>query len=227
MRGHLRLSVIVPTLDEAAAVGRALESAREADERIVVDGGSEDETRDIAERSGARVLRAERGRGHQLAAGARAAAGDILLFLHADTLLPAGFAQEVRHLLGGGGCVWGRFDVRFDRATLLLALIARLVSLRSRLTRGATGDQAMFCRRDVFERIGGFREEGLFEDVDLSRRLRRAGKMGIPRSPVVTSARRWRSGGAIRTSLRMWWLKALYLAGVPARRLERYYRDVR
>ena len=124
-------------------------------------------------------------------------------------------------------CSWGRFDLRFDRDTPLLALIARLISWRSRVTRGATGDQAIFVRRDAFERVGGISEDVLFEDVSLSRRLKRDGRMGVPAGVVVTSSRRWRHGGTIRTSLLMWTLKGLYLAGVPAARLARFYPNVR
>jgi rSAM/selenodomain-associated transferase 2 len=180
----------------------------------------------VAAAAGARVMTSNRGRGTQLACGAVAAHGDVLLFLHADTLLPVGFREEVLRIVGGGA-VWGRFDVRFDEGTPLVHAIAHLISWRSRLTRGATGDQAMFVRRDVFDRIGGFREAVLFEDVDLSRRLKRSGRMGIPGHPVVTSARRWRRHGAVRTSLRMWTLKLLYLAGVPASTLARYYPNTR
>jgi GT2 family glycosyltransferase len=127
----------------------------------------------------------------------------------------------------GEEAAWGRFDVRFDHGSPLVHAIARLITLRSRMTRGATGDQAMFVRRDVYESVGGFREPELFEDVDLSRRLKRRGRMGIPCRPVVTSARRWRRHGAVRTSLRMWTLKLLYLAGVPAAKLARFYPDAR
>jgi hypothetical protein len=150
-----------------------------------------------------------------------------LLFLHADTRLPAGFAHEVRRIVTSGRCSWGRFDLRFDRDTLLLALIARLISWRSRLTRGATGDQAIFVRRDAYERVGGISEDVLFEDVSLCRRLKRDGRMGVPAGVVITSSRRWRRGGTIRTSLLMWTLKGLYLAGVPAARLARFYPNVR
>jgi hypothetical protein len=151
----------------------------------------------------------------------------VLLFLHADTQLPAGFAEDVRRVLANDRCTWGRFDLRFDHDDLLLALIARLISWRSCLTRGATGDQAIFVRRDAYERVGGISEDVLFEDVALCRRLKRDGEMGVATGVVITSSRRWRQRGTIRTSLRMWVLKSLYLAGVPAARLARFYPDVR
>jgi rSAM/selenodomain-associated transferase 2 len=225
--GSGRISVIIPALEEEASIASAIASADEADEILVVDGGSRDRTCQIAAEGGAIVLCTAAGRGRQLAAGADAASGDLFVFLHADTRLPAGFAREVRRLLLTEGCSWGRFDVRFDHETPLLALIARLISYRSRITRGATGDQAIFARRDTYDRVGGIAEGVLFEDVDLCRRLKRDGRMGIPAGFVITSSRRWRRGGAMRTSLRMWALKILYLAGVPARRLARFYPHVR
>jgi rSAM/selenodomain-associated transferase 2 len=223
-----RISVIIPTLDEEHSVASAIASAAGATEILVVDGGSRDRTCEIAVTAGAEVLVAwAAGRGSQLSAGARAATGEILLFLHADTRLPAGFAAEVCRLLMVEGCTWGRFDVRFDRETPLLALIARLISYRSRLTHGATGDQAIFVRRDAYDRVGGITEDLLFEDVALCRRLKRDGPMGVPRGSVITSSRRWRRSGPLRTSLRMWVLKLLYLAGVPASSLVRFYPPVR
>lgn len=227
MAARAEISVVIPTLNEEATIVAALASAGDAYERIVVDGGSSDRTREIAVASGARVIEEGRGRGRQLAAGARVATGEVLLFLHADTRLPAGFAADVSAVLSRPRCTWGRFDVRFDQNTPLLAAIARLISWRSRFTRGATGDQAIFVRASAYREVGGFHEDSLFEDVDLCRRLKRQGKMGVPARPVVTSSRRWLAEGGIRTSVRMWTLKALYLAGVPAARLERYYRDVR
>lgn len=194
---------------------------------IVADGGSSDATVAIAVAAGARIVCTARGRGRQLAAAARTATGDILVFLHADSKLPSGFAESVVDVVYRRGCSWGRFDLRFDADGALLSLISRLISWRSRLTRGATGDQAIFVTRAAYDRVGGFTEEGLFEDVSLCRRLKRAGKMGVPEGFVVTSARRWHADGTWRTSLRMWCLKALYLLGVSPRALERHYRDVR
>jgi len=203
-----------------------LRSTREADEVIVVDGGSGDGSWEIAAASGALVLASERGRGRQMNAGALASSGDVLVFLHADTILPKGFAAEIeRVLVRGAG--WGRFDLRFDSGGPLLHLIARLISHRSRLTRGATGDQAIFVRRELFDAVGGYGEDVLFEDVELCRKLKRLAPMGIPGAAVITSSRRWRSAGTLRTSLLMWGLKLLYLAGVPAARLARFYHNVR
>jgi len=223
----VRLSVIVPTWNESALIERTLAAAANADELVVVDGGSTDDTVARAERAGARVLLASRGRGRQLSTGAAAATGDVLMFLHADTLLPPGFRDEVCNLVAAGHAVWGRFDVRFDEGSPLVHLIARLISIRSRVSRVATGDQAIFVTREAFLAVGGLREDVLFEDIDLCRRLKRHGAMCVPAKPVVTSARRWRADGAWRTSFLMWGLKLLYLAGVPADRLAARYRDVR
>lgn len=227
LEGKPGVSVIVPALEEEATIARTLRSAAEADEVIVVDGGSRDRTRAIARGCGAHVIEVESGRGRQQNAGARAARARVLLFLHADTILPAGFRDDVVERLASERAGWGRFDLAFDDGAPLLRLIARLISIRSRWTRVATGDQAIFVRRELFERIGAFREDELFEDIDLCRRLKRIAVMTVPAGRAVTSARRWRQGGAWRTSFLMWGLKLAYLAGVPAARLTRFYRDVR
>jgi hypothetical protein len=155
------------------------------------------------------------------------ATGDVILFLHADTLVPATLRQDVEDTLRNPAVCWGRFDLELEQAGPLLRLIAWLISTRSRMFRSATGDQAIFVRRSVFEAAGGYREAILFEDVDLARRLRGYGRMGIPASRVVTSARRWHNRGVWATTARMWTLKTLYLAGVPAERLAKHYSDER
>lgn len=227
----MRVSVVVPVLDEEAAIARTLAAAMAGlgagDEVVVVDGGSRDRTAALALAAGARVVEGARGRGTQMNAGAAASHGDVLLFLHADTLLPAGWRAELARLLEDPAVRWGRFDLELDDGGPLLVLTAWLITVRSRLMRSATGDQAIFVRRGDFEAVGGYREPRLFEDVDLVRRLRARGNMGVPRGAVVTSARRWRNRGVVATILRMWWLKTLYLCGVPSSRLERLYADER
>lgn len=227
----MRLSVIVPALQEEASIAATLASVLEGlgqhDEVLLVDGGSTDRTAELARATGVRVIESRRGRGRQMNAGAASATGDVLLFLHADSMLPPEYRERLGALLSDEGVRWGRFDIDFDEGGLLLRLIARLISGRSRLFSSATGDQAIFVRRRDFEEIGGYREAQLFEDVDLARRLRARGRMGIPVGRVVTSSRRWRNRGVWSTTLRMWSLKSLYLLGVPAERLARHYEDER
>ena len=224
----LPISVIIPALNEEGSIGAVVRGASAAAEVIVVDGGSKDRTCLRAESAGALVVTASRGRGLQMNSGADAATNPVLLFLHADTILPPGFENEVGRLLAcesssGAGAGWGRFDLDFDQAGAVLRLVAFLINYRSRLTRIASGDQAIFARKDLFYEAGGYQERYLFEDIGLSRRLRVMAAMAVPLSRVVTSSRRWTQRGLLRTTLLMWSLKLLYLAGVPGDRLERFY----
>ena len=223
------LSVIVPTLDEAEALPAALAAARQpgVTEIIVVDGGSRDGTLALARTLADRVLETARGRARQMNAGAAVARGDVLLFLHADTRLPAGYAQAVARALADPCVVGGRFDVRLDATGLAYRIVGRLISVRSRVTRVATGDQAIFVRRAVFARLGGYPAVPLMEDIALSRALKRAGRVACLGETVVTSARRWQRHGVARTVLLMWALRAAYYAGVSPARLARVYRDAR
>ncbi len=225
----MSVSVIIPTLNEERALAETLSRAREpgVGEIIVVDGGSLDGTRAVAARLADSVLSAACGRALQMNAGAQRAAGDVLLFLHADTLPPAGFAAAVITACGGPNVVGGRFDVELQPSTPLLRLTGELMNWRSRLSRIATGDQAIFVRREVFERLGGFAEIPLMEDVDFSRRMKRAGGVACLRQRVTTSARRWQQHGVVKTIMLMWSLRALYFFGVSPLRLRRLYDDAR
>jgi rSAM/selenodomain-associated transferase 2 len=217
-------------LNEERTIGATLDVIRRGApgaEIIVADGGSDDRSIDIASTRGALTLSAERGRARQMNAGAAAAHGDVLVFVHADTLVPASFMCDIGVALEHPQIVGGRFDIELDELSLPSRLLGKLISLRSRIMRTATGDQAIFVRRDLFVAMGGFREIDLCEDVDFARRLKRRGRVACLRSRVVTSARRWRQDGMLRTILRMWIIKSLFLAGVSPARLHRYYADVR
>jgi rSAM/selenodomain-associated transferase 2 len=223
------VSVIVPTLNEESGIRDALAAASAVNphEIIVVDGESADHTRAVAAASGCRVLDAPRGRAVQMNAGAASATGDILLFLHADTKLPPDAIQQLTHAMADQRVVGGRFDVSLDGAEPIFRVIETLMNLRSRVTRIATGDQAIFVRRSVFQTLGGFAPLPLMEDVQFCARLKRRGRVACLRARVRTSARRWRRHGIWRTMVRMWWLRALYAAGVSPDRLARWYAPVR
>lgn len=228
----MKVSVIVPALDEEAAIASTLARAREGAgaydiELIVVDGGSKDATAARAAELADKVLCAPKGRGRQMNVGAWAASGDVLLFLHADTILPANFPEIIARAVSDPDIAWGRFDVALTGRGVLLRLVERLINLRSRVSRIATGDQAIFVRSRVFRCAGGYPDIPLFEDVVLSRTLKRLGKSACLRERVVTSARRWQKDGVVRTILRMWILRALFWFGVPPAKLCAFYRDVR
>ncbi len=155
-------------------------------------------------------------------AGARASHGDALVFVHADTLVPTTFARDIAAALSDPAVVGGRFDVRLDESGLPYRIIGAMISLRSRISRTGTGDQAIFVRRDVFDSLGGFPELELCEDLEFSRRLKRAGRVACLRTRVTTSARRWSRDGVARTVVKMWMIRAMYLMGVPPARLKRH-----
>ena len=223
------ISLVVPALDEAGMIARSLgplQSLRgSALEVIVADGGSRDGTRRIARPLCDRIVGAPRGRARQMNAGAGVARGRALLFLHADTRLPAGWNRMVRDALGGGcGREWGRFDVRLDGAHPMLRIVERAMNLRSRLSGIATGDQAIFVTRDAFRAAGGFPDVALMEDVALSRTLRARSRPVCLRAAVVTSSRRWERRGIARTIVLMWRLRLEYALGADPERLARLYR---
>ena len=223
----MSLSVVIPVLNEEAEIADVLNAlaplrARGA-ETIVVDGGSCDRTVVLAAPLADRVLTAPRGRAVQMNAGAAAAAGDVLLFLHADTRLPPEADRLVLDGLARSGRQWGRFDVRISGRHPLLRVVAALMNIRSRVTGIATGDQAIFARRDLFERIGGFPDIPLMEDVALSARLKRAGEPLCLTRRAVTSGRRWEQHGVMRTIVLMWRIRIAYSLGASPARLARLY----
>ncbi len=229
----MTISVIIPTFNEHKTLTQTLACTITSDigEIVVVDGGSTDRTVPTAEAlcagvPTAHVMSASRGRARQMNEGAKASRGDVLLFLHADTQLPAQASQFIASALEDPTVVGGRFDVRFDSPSAWSRLISAFMNLRSRVTGIATGDQAMFVRRHVFEQLGGFSEIPLMEDIEFSARLRRLGRTASIRETVLTSFRRWEQGGPLRTVLLMWALRFLYWIGVSPSRLARWYEAV-
>ena len=222
-----RLSIVMPVLNEAAGIVTTLVAlaplrARGA-EVIVVDGGSSDDTLALATPWADSVLVFPGGRARQMNAGAARSAGEVLLFLHADTQLPPGADNLVLEALRGNAA-WGRFDVRIDGAPRMLAVVATLMNLRSRWSGIATGDQAIFMRRALFELVGGFPDQPLMEDVEISRRLRAVSRPVCLRAKVRTSGRRWESRGVWITIFLMWRLRWRYWRGEPAAALAEAYR---
>jgi len=225
------LSVVVPALNESETIVATLAPLqpwrRRGAEVLVVDGGSGDSTPALATPFADRVLRGPRGRARQMNAGAEAADGQVLVFLHADTRLPEDADGAVLRAVTEDGRCWGRFDVRLEGADRhpLLRLVGRMMNARSRLTGIATGDQALFVTRAAFRAVGGFPDQPLMEDIALSRALkRRCGPPACLRERALTSSRRWEQGGVIRTILRMWALRLAYFLGVDPARLARWYR---
>lgn len=218
------ISVVVPARNEAEEIQATLSHVRagEPHEILVVDGGSTDDTVARAGALADRVLVSKPGRARQMNRGAGEASGDVLLFLHADTWLPVGWPRAVEQAISSGA-IGGRFDVVLRGSHPRLRTIAALMNRRSRLTGIFTGDQAIFVRRDVFERLGGFEALPLFEDIALARRLRRAGKVAALREKVSTSARRWDENGVWRTIFLMWCLRLGYFLGISPARLARLY----
>jgi len=229
----MKVSVIVPALNEAATIAMVLRCAREAgaDELVVADGGSVDGTREAANGTADAVVVTPPGRGRQMNAGTRASTGDALLFLHADTVIPPGSIGSVRTALARKDVVGGGFRVRLGTSPgapisrrIALRVTGWMINARSRIFRTFTGDQAIFLRRELFDRIGGYPEIPLMEDVELSRAMTRRGRTVLLSPRIVTSARRWESDGTARTILRMWFLRIAYRFGMSSGTCARLYR---
>ena len=222
----MTIDVVIPTLDEAAAVAAAVASAvGPGIETFVADGGSRDDTRQIAERAGARVLLVQGGRATQQNAGARAGDGELLLFLHADTLLPEGWTKRVRDALADPCVALGAFRLSIADATRAERLIAAAANLRSRSFGVPYGDQALFLRRETFDALGGFASLPFMEDRELALRARKLGRIALVDIAVETSPRRWRRLGPARTTLLNAAMIAGYRLGVAPERLARVYRS--
>lgn len=224
---NMRPSIIIPVLNEApnvpGLIHRLTALVQNGAEVLFVDGGSVDGTPGLAESGGFRVIRSERGRARQMNAGAMAATGELLIFLHADTALPADALHAIETAWHSGHA-WGRFDIRIAGRPRMLRVVAQMMNWRSRLTGIATGDQAMFMTREAFESVDGFPDQPLMEDIEMSGRLRSRSRPACLRLKVTTSGRRWESRGVWRTIFLMWRLRWDYWRGVPPDRLAEAYR---
>lgn len=218
----MRVSVVIPTLNAAGGLAATLAAAAGADEIVVADGGSSDETVAIAERAGARLVTAPRGRGPQLAAGAKVASGDWLLFLHADTLLPPGWRAAAEAFAAGRSDAAAYFRLRLDDPSPAARRVERLAEWRARRLGLPYGDQALLMPARLYAEIGGYRALPLMEDVDLARRLGRARLAALPLA-ATTSASRYRRDGWLLRPLRNLLCLALWFAGVPPRLIVRLY----
>lgn len=225
----MRLSIIVPTLNEAPQLRDTLAALRALQRRghevIVVDGGSSDHTAMIAREFADQVTDSARGRARQMNAGAALAHGDVLLFLHADTRLPEQADVLIATALLQHKTSWGRFDVRLSGEHVLLRIVESLMNRRSRLSSIATGDQAIFVRREVFNQLGGYADIPLMEDIALCKSLKRLTLPANLSARVVTSSRRWEQRGIVRTILLMWRMRLAYALGASPHRLAQTYQQ--
>lgn len=222
------ISIIIPVLNEVACLQPALEALQQYRQRgheiIVVDGGSRDGSVSIARKFADRVVMSGPGRALQMNEGAEFAQHEILLFLHADTALPANADLLIQHALQGPEHMWGRFNLRLSSSRLIFRVIEKSINLRSAISGIATGDQAIFVQRSWFEKVGSYDALPLMEDVALSKKLRRHSRPRRITVPVQSSSRKWEKGGIAHTIVLMWLLRTAYFFGVPPARLAaRYY----
>lgn len=223
----MKLSIIIPVLNEIAQAPELSAHLKIFQQRgcevLLVDGGSRDDTLQRLRTAGFHCITSARGRARQMNLGAVHSHGEVLLFLHADTRLPNDADVLIQSALARGAN-WGRFDVRIKGRSHWLPLVAWLMNWRSRVTGIATGDQAIFVRRSEFEVVGGFADQPLMEDIELSRRLRARSWPACLSHRVITSGRRWDQRGVWRTIFLMWRLRWQYWRGVSAEHLAEYYR---
>jgi rSAM/selenodomain-associated transferase 2 len=224
----MKLSIIVPVLNEAHRIPQLLEELKQLEhsncEIIIVDGGSKDDSVELAERAGFRVEKTIRGRAHQMNSGAKRATGSVLLFLHADTQLPDAADLLVKKIFSDSpSSCWGYFRVRIAGHSKILYIVGIMMNLRSRLTNIVTGDQVIFVKKKDFLKVGCFPEQLLMEDIELSKKLRVISRPGCIGSHVITSGRRWELHGIWRTVFLMWRLRWDYWRGVPANQLAKKY----
>jgi rSAM/selenodomain-associated transferase 2 len=228
---HLKVSIIIPVLNEAQYISETLAPLQQlrtaGHEVIIVDGGSHDATLDVSRSYADHVLISRPGRAFQMNAGSDVASGNVLLFLHADTRLPENVINTIENVLSGheaDQAFWGRFNVRLSGSARAFRVIERMINIRSCLTSVATGDQAIFISRGLFDRVHGYPEIPLMEDVAISKRLRKYTRSRCLSETVVTSSRRWEQSGVLATVLLMWKLRLYYFFGVSPETLARMYR---
>ena len=223
----MKISIIIPVINEEINLSIILSSLQylrqQGHEIVVVDGGSHDNSLMLAQESADIVIASKPGRAIQMNSGADVATGDVLLFLHADTILPESVSSIFENLAKGGP-YWGRFDVRLSSNKIIYRVIEWMINLRSRLSSIATGDQAIFVGRALFSQVGGFPEIALMEDIEISRRLRAICKPVNFKQQIITSSRRWEDNGVVSTVLLMWKLRLYYFFGVSPQKLKQLYR---
>lgn len=229
-RPLLKISFILPVLNEASIIAARLQRLQvyrqHGHEIVVVDGGSDDNTPELAESLADTVESTATGRSRQMNRGAELASGDLLLFLHIDTMLPDSVDRLLDARVRAGERQWGWFDVRLSNLKISYRIIARAMNLRARITSVCTGDQAMFVTSELFQRVGGFPKLPLMEDVAMSKLLRRQTRPVCIDNFAITSSRRWENHGVLKTIVFMWQLRLLYFLGVsPKRLVKRYYRS--
>ncbi len=220
------ISIVIPALNEAGSIEVTLQRLQPIRQRggevVLVDGGSIDQTVEIAPPYVDQIIHSSPGRALQMAAGAAAAEGDLLWFLHADTLVPEAAESLIESALEQR--LWGRFDVRLSGSNWMLRIVEWMMNRRSCWSGIATGDQGIFLRRTLFEQVGGMPQIPLMEDVAFSRRLLGVGRPHCVQAPLVTSSRRWEQNGILRTIVLMWWLRFGYWIGLSPQRLSTWYR---
>jgi len=226
----LKLSIIIPCLNEAEHITNTLSKLQElrngGHEIILCDGGSSDNTPQLATNLVDHILNTQPGRAKQMNAGARLASGDVLCFLHADTIIPADFANLITGALSESGRIWGRFDIRLSNTSLTYKVIAWFINKRSCVSGVATGDQGIFVIKNSFLKLNGFADIPLMEDIELSKRLLKISRpVCISKSFLITSSRRWEKSGIIKTVLLMWRLRLSYFLGVSPTKLAKAYKN--
>lgn len=223
----MKLSIIIPVYNEAHCLSEKIDTLAALPstnvEVVMVDGGSTDNTSILLQEAGLRVIQSAKGRALQMNQGAAVASGDVLLFLHVDTCLPANYFEAIEHALKNNDKLWGRFDVNIAGQLWMFPVISAFINWRSSQFGIATGDQAIFVKRIYFETLGGFPEQPLMEDVEFSKRLKSISLPVCLKEKVITSGRRWEARGVWRTIFLMWRLRWLYWRGTDAKTLARMY----